>query len=64
MYICDSGYLCRYYDIYPTYSAIINFFALLIITQCHLLISGVGVKIATDILYQSDIYHSELPVSL
>ena len=30
---------------------------------CHLLISGVGVKIATDILYVSDGCHFKLPVS-
>ena len=30
---------------------------------CHLLISGVGVNIATDILCESDGYHCTLPVS-
>ena len=30
---------------------------------CHLLISGVGVNIATDILCESDGCHCKLPVS-
>ena len=31
--------------------------------SCHLLIYGVGVEIATDILCESDLCHCKLPVS-
>ena len=59
MDICDSGYLCRCYDIYPMYSVAFCYTG----DICHLLISGVGVQIATDILCESDGCHCKLPVS-
>ena len=61
MHICDSGHLCRYFDICPMYS--LAFVELLHSDVCHLLISGVGVNIATDILSESDGCHCKLPVS-
>ena len=60
MHICDSGDLCRYFDIYPMYSVA---FELLYSDICHLMIYGVGVNIATDILCESDGCHCDLPVS-
>ena len=55
MHICDSGDLRRYFDIYPMYS--VAFFLsdeLLHSDICLLLIYGVGVNIAADILCESD----------
>ena len=57
MHICDSGDLCRYFDIYPVYSVAF------VVDICHLLICGVGVNISTDILCESDSCHCKLPVS-
>ena len=63
MHTCDSGDLCRYFDIYPVYS--VGFFCLMNYHSdiCHLLIYGVGVNITTDILCESDGCHCKLPVS-
>ena len=61
MHICDSGDLCRYFDIYPMYSVASD--ELLHSDICHFLISGVGVNIATDILCESDGCHCKLHVS-
>ena len=61
MHTCDSGDLCSYFDIYPMYS--VDFVELLHSDICHLLISRVGVNIATDILCGSDGCHCKLPVS-
>ena len=63
MHICDSGDLCRYFDFYPMYSVAFVVDELLHSDICHLLISGVGVNIATDILCESDGCHCKLPVS-
>ena len=57
MHICDSGDLCRYFDIYPMYSVAFLSDELLNSHICHLLIYGVGVNIATDILCESDCCH-------
>ena len=49
MHICDSGYLCRFFDIYPMNSEAFiapkNYYTR---DTCQLLISGVGVQIAAD----------------
>ena len=58
MHICDSGNLCRYFDIYLMLSD-----ELLHSDICHLLIYGVGENIATDILCESDGCHCKHPVS-
>ena len=63
MHICDSGDLCRYFDIYPMYSVAFLSDELLQSDICHLLIYGVVVNIATDILCESDGCHCKLPVS-
>ena len=63
MHICDSGDLCRYFDIYPMYSVALLADELLHSDICHLLIYGVGENIATDILCESDGCHCKLPVS-
>ena len=64
MHICDSGDLCRYFDIYLMYSvAFMLSDELLHSDICHLLIYGVGVNIVTDILCESDGCHCKLPVS-
>ena len=60
MHICDSGDLYRYFDIYLMYLLSDK---LLHSDICHLLIYGVGVNIATDILCESDGCHCKLPVS-
>ena len=60
MHICDSGDMCRYFDIYPMYSVVLLCDELLHSDICHLLISGVGVNIATDILCECC---CKLPVS-
>ena len=60
MYICDSGYLCRYFDIIPY--AFSSFYCYTS-DICHSLISGVGVKITSDTLCESDGCHCKLPVS-
>ena len=62
MHICDSGCLCRYYDMYLMYSVAFIADELLQSDICHLLISRVGVNIATDILCDSDDCHCKLPV--
>ena len=46
--ICESVHLCRYFDIYPMSDELLHS------DICHLLISGVGVNIATDIVCESD----------
>ena len=63
MHICDSGDLCRYFDIYPMYSVAFLSDELLQSDICHLLIYGVGENIATDILCESDGCYCKLPVS-
>ena len=64
MHICESRDLCRYFDIYPMYSvAFVLSDELLHSDICHLLIYGVGVNIATDILCESDGCHCKRPVS-
>ena len=62
MHICDSGDLCRYFDIYPMYS--VAFVVWWIITQWHLPLVeyGVGVNIATDNLCESDGCYCKLPL--
>ena len=57
MHICDSGDLCRYYDIYMLSDELLHS------DICHLLISGVGVNVATDILCECDSCYCKLPVS-
>ena len=64
MHICNSGYLCRYYYIiipyvFSSFYCLKNFYTSDI---CHV-IFGVGVKIATAILCESDGCHCKLPVS-
>ena len=56
-----TSYLCKHYDIYPMYS--VDFNELLHSDICHLLISGVDVNIATDIVCESDGSHCQLAVS-
>ena len=58
-----GGYLCRYYDIYL--NAFGRFCCLNYYTSniCHLLISGVGITISTDILCESDDCHCNIPAS-
>ena len=55
MHTCDSGYLCRYFEIYPMHSVV--FYCLKNCSTsdiCHLLISGVGVQTEINILCESD----------
>ena len=59
MHICDSGDLCRYPMHSEAFVVLMDYYS----DICHLLISGVGVKIATDILCESDGCHCKLPVS-
>ena len=59
-HICDSGYLCIYYDIYFMYSAVFVAWRIVpLVTFAAFLISGVGVKTATDILCESDSCHNK-----
>ena len=63
MHICDSRDLCRYFDIYLCIQYLLVSHELLHSDICHLLITGVSVNIATDILCESDGCHCKLPVS-